>query len=317
MDEGISLHIRTATLDDTSAIVRLYCSQVERWQRLSADGLAEDIAYEALTVYERWLHGGHWLSIETAVLWLSHLLRGAGLPLVIENQQQSILGYAEVFHGDEPAPIGKHLHLGALMLAPHAPADAAQVLLNALSERSAPRQRLLTSLTAYDEANHAFYAALDFVPLQSVTHYSLSTQAGQGFYKAVEHRQSAAEQIATWGMPIGRSTSARQAWETHWTALWDAVPQIAAHKMERISLNASGQPAFVCYQTRLYDPRTADVLCWTPKALTSALLVAIRDWGQRQGYRTLVMAVNESTAKLLGADASPTPMQHLTFVRDL
>jgi len=300
--------IRPATLDDAQAIVRLACAAVPRWQRLNAAGLAEDVPYERLSIYERWQHGGPWLSIETAVLWLSHLLRGAGLPLIALDDAGCLLAYAEAFPGDEPTPFGKHLHLADLRLAEDAPPETAAALLAHLGQAG---QRLTISVLAADEEALARCNALGFTPLASVRHWLISAQAGQGFYKASPHTSADAAQIQGWAMPIGRTGSARQAWETRWSRVWDALPAIAQQPHERLSFSASGQTAFVSLQARLYDPRTADVACWTPKPLTPALLTALRDWGQRQGYKHLGLALDDATAKFLPADAEATPLSHL------
>src|SRR5512139_2051816 len=105
-----TIHIREASLDDTQAISGLFRSRISAWQRLSAQGQVEDVPYDALTIYERWLHGGPWMSVETAALHLSHLLRGAGMPFVVESGGV-VVAYAEAYHGVEPAPFGDHLHL--------------------------------------------------------------------------------------------------------------------------------------------------------------------------------------------------------------
>ncbi|MCS6836454.1 MAG: hypothetical protein NZ750_10605 [Anaerolineae bacterium] len=302
--------IRSATLDDAQAIVRLACAAVPRWQRLNESGLAEDVPYEALSIYERWQHGGPWMSLETAVLWLNHLLRGAGLPLVVLDDAGHLLAYAEAFFGDEPHPFGKHLHLADLRLAEGAPPETAAALLAHLSKS---RQRLTISILATDDEARERCQALGFAPLASVRHWLINTQSGQGFYKASPHLHADPAQIQGWAMPIGRTSSARQAWETLWTRLWDALPAIAQQAHERLSFSASGQTAFISLQARLYDPRTADVSCWTAKPLTPALLTALRDWGQRQGYKRLGLALDDATAKLLPADAEATPLSHLTL----
>jgi len=304
--------IRPATLDDAQAITRLACAAVPRWQKLNANGLAEDVPYESLSIYERWQHGGPWLSIETAVLWLSHLLRGGGLPLIALDAAGQLLGYAEAFPGEEPPPFGKHLHLADLRLAEAAPPETAPALLTHLQEA---HPRLTTSVLAADDEALARCTALGFAPLASVRHWLLSTQDGQGFYKASPHSSAEAAQIQGWAMPIGRSASARQAWETLWARVWEALPPLAQQRHERLAFSASGQTAFISLQARLYDPRTADVACWTPKPLTPALLTALRDWGQRQGYKRLALALDETTAKLLPADAEATPLSHLVLVR--
>jgi len=37
--------------------------------------------------------------------------------------------------------------------------------------------------------------------------------------------------------------------------------------------------------------------------LTAQLLTALRDWTHREGYRTLIMSVNDETVKVLGTEA--------------
>src|SRR5215213_9179974 len=76
------LQVRQAALDDTCAISSLFRARIGVWQRLDANGRVEDKPYEALTIYERWLHGGAWMSIETAAIQLNELLSGAGISLV-------------------------------------------------------------------------------------------------------------------------------------------------------------------------------------------------------------------------------------------
>ncbi|MDQ7035939.1 MAG: hypothetical protein Q9P01_14230 [Anaerolineae bacterium] len=74
------MQIRRAILDDTQTISKLFRSRIDRWQRMDSQQRVEDLAYDDLSIYERWLHGGAWMSIETGAIWLSHLLSGAGNP---------------------------------------------------------------------------------------------------------------------------------------------------------------------------------------------------------------------------------------------
>ena len=61
-----SIHMRGAALDDTQAISALFRSHIAVWQRLNAGGQVEDVSYDSLTIYDRWMHGGPWMSGETA-----------------------------------------------------------------------------------------------------------------------------------------------------------------------------------------------------------------------------------------------------------
>jgi hypothetical protein len=56
-------------------------------------------------------------------------------------------------------------------------------------------------------------------------------------------------------------------------------------------------------QQALYNPRSLDVYCWSPRAIGVALLMALRDWAHREGYRSLSLLVAQESVNALGADA--------------
>lgn len=313
-----SVHVRLAGLDDTKAISRLFCAAVPVWQRLDDQGRVEDLPYDALTIYERWLHGGPWMSIETSAIFLSHLLRGAGIPFVAQAENGEIVGYTESYVHVEPAPFGKHWHLAHLIN--HEDQHHVKSALLDYAEKEAARkgcERLTAGFSRYDQETAAFYRSAGFSSLTSVKSYVLPAQTGQSFYKTTDHPGADAAQIHGWHMSVGRMTSARHHWETLWPALWDAIPQITHHKTHRLHFSAAGQEAFVCCQQHLYDPRSADIHCWSPKPLTTQLLTAIRDWAHRESYRRLVFSVPDSLTKVLGADIESTPYQQEIYAKSL
>lgn len=310
------MQVRQAALDDAQAVVRLFCMKIPRWQRINAQGQVEDLPYEALTIYERWLHGGAWLSLETAAIWMSHLLHGAGIPLVLLAENQ-VIGYAEVYQGEEPAPFNAHLHLAHFVLMPDAPEAAADVLMEEVLARAAKSHRLTAACSAFDVEKAGFYQRYGLHSLGKVQHVTLTAQTGQAFYKATDHPNANPAQIAGWGMPVGRITDARHQWETLWLSHWDAVPQIIAQQTHRLHFSVSGQDAYVCFQQQLYDPRSVDVYCWTPKPFSLQLLAAMRDRAHRMGYRTLVMAVMDKVAQLIGSEAESAPYQQEIFCREV
>lgn len=310
------MQVRQATLDDTQAISALFCARIEKWQRLNAQQQVEDVPYSSLTIYERWLHGGVWLSIETGAVWLSHLLRGAGTPLVLVNERD-IIGYAELYEGSEPAPCENHFYLAHFLTATGAPDHAADTLMNEVLARAAKTGRLLAACSAYDAEQVAFFQRCGLVSLLKLQQVSVTAQPGQSFYKATENPEVKSPVIKGWGMPIGHLTSARHQWESLWYSHWDAVPEIMARRIQRLHINAAGHEAYLIFQERLYDPRSAEVFCWSPKPLTQQLLFAIRDRGYRQGYRTLLMTVTDKVAALIGSDAEAGPLQQEIFYRDI
>jgi hypothetical protein len=302
--------IRQALLDDTQAIGSLFREQIPVWQRVNARGQVENIPYDRLTIYERWSHGGAWMSVETAAIHLSRLLRGAGLPFVAEVEGE-VAAYAEVYPGDEPPPFGQHLHLAHLITRKDHPA-AAQPLMRHLIEfaLSTATGQLTVSLSKADEPLYSDYR-LEL--LATVQRYILPARTGQSFYKVNDHSNSNPAQIDGWLMPLGRSESARQHWETLWNTTWNIIPELQARRTHRLHINASGHEAFLCCQQQLFNPRSADLYCWSPKTLTPPLLTAVRDWAHRQEYRALAMIVSPETAKLLGAEAEADPFVRRIF----
>ena len=294
----MSNEVRQAGLDDTEAISALFSARIPVWQRMNADGQVDTVAYEALTVFERWMHGGPWISVETCAILLNHLLLGAGIPLVA-LQKGVVVGYVEAYHSVEPEPFGRLLHVAHLI------ADQVEVeraLLEGLRvQAKALKCQHLTVARVGGATPYDLRYKLE--PLSKLRRFNLPARQGQIFYRAVEHHNADAEQINGWAMPVGRLTCSRQQWETLFPHKWETLPEIRARKTSRRQFSAAGQEALMFCREHMYDPRRADVSLWTPKALTAQLISAVRDWAHREGYRTLVMAVEEETAGALGADA--------------
>ncbi len=298
-------HVRLATLDDTDSISALFRAPIAVWQRLDAHGRVEDVRYDDLTIYARWLHGGPWMSLETAAIQLGPLLGGAGVSLVAERENR-VVGYVEAYHGVEPNPFGDHLHMAHLVVHPdHANTGVEQALLAGLFEQAvAVKARTVTVSRVGEVPGEAtLYDSYRLQALCRIRRLGLPARTGQIFYRATEHRNADPAQIHGWHMTVGRLTSARQEWEQLWPQTWDIIPEIRAQRTHRLHFAAAGQEAFVCCRQQLYDPRSADVSCWSPKPLTNQLVSAIRDWGHRAGYRTLLWVVADDTVKTLGSEA--------------
>ncbi|MBE2267668.1 MAG: hypothetical protein IAE80_05510 [Anaerolinea sp.] len=289
--------IRVASLDDTEAISRLFRGRIGVWQRLDAHGRVEDVPYEALTLLERWVHGGAWMSVETAAVFLNHLLLGAGIPLVaVDDSGKRILGYAEAYHSQEAEPFGSSLHIEHLMVTHE---DVSIALLTALLERAKVLRARVTVNRVTDD-----YTLPDGYTLKTLSllrRYTVAARQGQVFYRSVEQADANPAQISGWMMPVGRFTSARHQWETHMARLWEAFPR--GRSLHRQKLAAAGQDSFVVIEQEQYDPRAATVYTWAAKPVTPQTITAIRDWAHREGYRTLILAMTDEAAKVLGAEA--------------
>lgn len=307
----MTLTVRQALLDDTAGISALFRAEVNVWQRLDSRGYVETVPYEALTVYERWTHGGAWLSVETAAVHLARLLRGVAIPLVA-LEDRDIVGYAEAYAGEEPAPIGTHLHITRLLAAPDM-FTASDALMRRLFALCAELDcaRLTTALASAADERAPFYAGYGFKPLTQVQRWTLSTKSGQVFYKMNDF--GGATQIDGWAMPVGRTESAAARWEALMPRHWDVIPQLAAQKVHRLSLNVAGQDALIHAAQHPFEPRRLEVSLWSARPLTAQMLSALRDWGGRQGYRALTLITDEVTARLFSGEAESDPFKRVIY----
>jgi hypothetical protein len=294
----MSIEVRQAGLDDSGAISALFCAQIPIWQRMNAQGRVEDVPYEELTIYERWLHGGPWMSIETGAIQLNHLLMGAGIPMVAVVNDV-IFGYAEAYVSNEPEPFGKLLHIAQLQTGD---LDAERTLLEAMVAQTRTLKCQHLTVTRIGGAS-IYDQRYTLTPISTLRRFNLPARQGQIFYRAVEHLDASASQINGWAMPVGRLSSSRQEWETLWHQQWQTLPEIRQRQSARRHISAAGQDALLYCREHLYDPRRADVSVWTPKPLTVQVVSAVRDWAHREGYRTLVMAVDENARSVLGTEA--------------
>jgi hypothetical protein len=290
--------VRPARLEDCERIAALAQSPIQNWQRWDAQGRVEDVPYSALSLYERWLHGGAWMSLETAAIHLGKLLLGAGVVLVAEAQN-GLVGYVEAYVGNEQEPFGVHLHVGQLLLHPDAPEGTDEQLLDGIAAQAQSLKcRRVLATSSGGERLVGLFAELGARNIARLQRFSLTARTGQGLYKAVADGTTDPRQIAGWSMSVGRYTSARQEWESRWLTTWDVLPELKA-RTKRLFMSSSGQEAFVVVQQGLYDPRSAELSCWTPRTLSGVLLTSLRDWAHREGYRTLSLLVAEDVVKAL------------------
>ncbi len=311
------MQVRQATLDDSGKIVRLFTERVALWQRLNARGEVEDLPYESLTIYERWLHGGAWMSLETGAIWLSHLLGGNGGAYVLEHAGE-ILAYAEAFANDELTPMDEHLHLADMLVAAGWPDEAHHALAEAILADARAVGRVSVTYPDYDKELATYFRKyFGTNELMRTRRHDVSAQVGQSFYKSQTFDKVDSAMIDGWTMAVGRFGSPRALWEKEWKAHWDSIPQIAKRAKHRRYVNASGHEALVCFHQQLYNARKADVYCWSPRHLSTQLLVAIRDMGHKLGFRTLSLALPESSVDLLPADASAEPNQQAVATVDV
>jgi GNAT superfamily N-acetyltransferase len=93
------IEVRLATLNDIEGIVEVHCSDIDKWYRdIHCEKIETD--YKDLTIIERFLHGGPWMTVETCKEHLKNLLENNQYPLIaIDNGK--IIGELELYIGYE------------------------------------------------------------------------------------------------------------------------------------------------------------------------------------------------------------------------
>lgn len=99
------LDIRLATLDDVKGITDVHCSDIDEWFKIE-QGKKVAVPYDRLSIWERYEHGGPWMSIETCAIHLNYLLLAGQYPIVVEIKGR-IIGELELYAGQEKGVLGK------------------------------------------------------------------------------------------------------------------------------------------------------------------------------------------------------------------
>ncbi len=302
--------VRLATLADTTAIVDIHKSHQIAWERLdAATGQLVMAPYEALDLYERWQHGGPWMSIETGAVHLNRLLAGSGVPLVAEDNQGHVSAEAEVYESFEPAPFGHHLHIASLITFADQPG---QELSAALVKYIIEMARLMKCerVTTSDSNARDFYVTQGFRHTRSGRGVRIPTAQGRAFYQSTDLVDRSAEQIKSWHMPLGRYETSRQEWDELFPQDWAAgIPELLNVSTAHVKLTVTGQNAII-YLREADEPDSkpgdVDVACWAARPLSNPLLTAIRDRAFRDGFQTILTYVMDADLPLLGTDYEAT-----------
>ncbi|NDJ86791.1 MAG: hypothetical protein GYB66_12970 [Chloroflexi bacterium] len=298
--------VRQARLADTHAITDLHCSTVEEgvFTRRNSDGTRTPVPYEELSLFERFMNGGPWMSVETCAVWIAHLLRhGDEIPLVAEVDGL-VLGEAEVTVGNEPAPYGRHLNITSIRI--HSgvsnSAKLAVALLAYIQEmaRVMHMQQVLVARPAPDIS----YTEYSFKPIVARQEVVIPARIGRVVYKAVAMTNFSPRGIDGWYMPFGRYQSARHDWNRIWPGFWNGVPELVEPEAARYDIELAGQRGKCLLQQDRYVPQRAAAFLWTERPLTSHMVSAVRDRVAREGYEELSLFVDNQAMALVEAEAT-------------
>jgi GNAT superfamily N-acetyltransferase len=266
------------------------------------------VPYDHLTIFERWQHGGPWLSVETCAVHLHRLLSSGGIPLVAELNGE-VLAEAEVYENFEAPPYGHSLDLAIIATrADHQGEGLGTALMKYIIDMA--RLMKCERVTVTNGLAREFYISHHFRHTRSGHGVRFATQQGRVMYQAVPLIERNVEQIKGWHMPLGRYQSSRQEWDRMFPQQWAAgIPELLNMASAQVKLTVTNQNAIIVVRDAdSIDSQPGDgrLVCWSARPLSAPLFSAISDWGFRNGYRFLVSYVMDSDVAALPPDIERT-----------
>lgn len=305
------LRIRPATLADAAAVTAIHCSHVETWRR---GGKGEPVSYEALSLYERWLHGGPWMSVETCAVHLNRWLR-AGHPVLVAEVGGRVVGEAEFVENPEPPPYGPALHLSLLFV--HARWQG-QGVGRALVEAGAglAKERGRLSLTTQPERTaEPFYARVGFEPWLWLREWQAETLKGDAPLMVDPALHAPYPEGTGVVLRAGRYQCGRQAWD-------DLLPHLALPELQRLPwgrwrvLLPDGGGAWLGVSAQPLEPSQADGFIWAPPQADLGVLVeTVQHLAGRLGFAYVDLLLEEPEGQALAAARGFEAQNSLTLWR--
>jgi GNAT superfamily N-acetyltransferase len=309
--------VRQATLADAASITALHNATIQTWTRLTVDGESVPAEYAELTLFERWLNGGPWTSVEMCAVHIANLLRGSdSFPLVAEIEGR-VGAEAEVFIGHEPDPFGHHINIPKLVVhSDYSGLGLDSALLTYIQQiAEAIRGRRVT--VANGEADAALYEHHRFTRTHTGQRIVIRAQEGRVFYKAGELKTFDPAQIDGWHMPLGRYQNARQEWDRILPGFWNSVPEIVEPESARLHITVTGQEAYALMQQDRYTPERVHAFVWSKRPINNLLVMAVRDWAARHDYAAVVAFAWDYVLPLLEVEFEQEAYTQVLYSRGL
>jgi GNAT superfamily N-acetyltransferase len=304
--------VRQANLADAARITDIYTVQIADWTNRTIDGEAIPTDYGDLSLYERWLNGGPWASVEMCSVHLANLLRGTdGIPLVAEIDGQ-IGAEAEVFIGREAEPFGHHLNLSTLVVHPDLEGAGLSSALLTYVRQIGEAIRCKAVTVADIDDNAALFEHHGYHRAHVGQRLVFPAQEGRVFYKAGELTSTDPHLIDGWHMPLGRYHNGREEWDRMLHGFWNSVPEIVEPETARLHITVTGQEAYALMQADRFDPSRVHVYLWTRRPMNTLLMVVLRDWAARRNFTSLAAYVWDYVLPALEIEGEPDGhTQHL------
>jgi len=283
------MEIRPATLDDIVAITEVHKGDVSEWYHVSGE-TSEPVPYESLSVFERYMAGGPWMSVETCAIHVNQLLLH-DLPPIVAVLDGRVVGEAEFYIGDEGVPYGKCLDISVLYVHPEAQGRGiGGALLKYLIDRAERKEcRCMTVVPG----PRGFYQHFGFNDIYERPHLLVNARSFNLEYQIEEiDVETPFRLVSGIPMPIGRYTSSRQEWERHKMITYH-LPELAhcLHRRMRIT-TAQAEAIAILGQHSPFDEALV-AHAWTANMPINDLISILRTECLASNYNQMRMLIDE------------------------
>ncbi|NLV73077.1 MAG: GNAT family N-acetyltransferase [Chloroflexi bacterium] len=282
------MEIRAATLDDITAITEVHKRDVATWYRGFGDD--EIVApYDQLCVFERYMAGGPWMSVETCAIHVNQLLLHE-LPPIVAVLDGKVVAESEFYIGDEGAPYGVVLDISVLYVHPDAQGrGVGGAMIKYLIDRAQRRQ--CRSMTVVP-GPRGFYQHYGFNEVHDRPHLLVNARTTNHPYTMEELGNETPYRVVSGiPMPIGRYTSGRQEWERHKMITYH-LPELSHCMHRRIRLrNDSGEAIAILAQHSPFD-RALIAHAWTDSMPINELVTILRNECVNSGFSQLRLLID-------------------------
>jgi len=287
------MEIRPATLDDIVAITEVHKGDIPIWYRGFGDERIPS-SYEKLTVFERYIAGGPWMSVETCAVHVNELLLHDLPPIVVVIDQQ-VVAEAEFYIGDEGIPYGNTLDISVLYVHPECQHQGVGgALLEYLIERA---ERKHCRCLMVIPGPRGFYQRYGFSSTCTRPQFLINTETSDIQYSIEELPIETPWRVVTGlPMPIGRYTSSRQEWERHKMITYH-LPELASCLHRRMRIHTpSAEAVLILSQHSPFDDALV-VHAWTATMPLSDLVAIARHESAVSGYKRLRMLIDQEIVR--------------------
>jgi len=296
------MKIRYANLNDVRDIVEVYVScgpDSGVWYK-GFGGERREASYEELSLFERMMNGGSWMSVETCAVHINDMLLRGHHPIVAEVDNK-VVGEIEVFIGEEYPLFGKDLHISVLYVHPK---YQRQGIGSALV-------RHVINLAEEEGCNCCSVWGGDFYRRFGFEHYfnrksfKAKTRASEMDYRIEEVTIPDYDLVRGMPMPVGRYACSRLEWERDEIGKLQ-LPELMNLPFKRMKVSSAHGEAYVILNAFTPFDKCLTARAWSDSMKLEALLEIILSEGNKMGFDAVSLMLKDDDFERVKQTVKPS-----------